>query len=89
MLTFSVQHISIARITQSQTQAQENLWKIFFHNGRTAMARLTGDCYRSRWWLILSFKLLDQKKVYSIILSRFASPSSVYRKLSSYLWCYV
>lgn len=89
MLTISVRHKNITRIAQSKAYAQADLWKIFFHNGRTTMAKLTGDSYRSRWWLILSFQLLNQKQTYSIAISRFSYPLPIYRKLSAYLWLYV
>lgn len=89
MLAIAVRHKNIAHIAQSNAHAQIDLWKIFFHNGQTTMAKLTGDSYRSRWWLILSFQPLNSKKTYSITLSRFSYPLSVYRKLSAYLWFYV
>jgi len=89
MLTIVVQHKNIKRIAQSYAQEQAELWKIFFHNGQTSMAKLTGDSYRSRWWLLLSFQSLDQQKNYSIAISRFSYPSSAFRKLSAYLWFYV
>lgn len=89
MLTIAVRHKNIIRIAQSDAHVQADLWKIFFHNGQTNMAKLTGDSYRSRWWLILSFQLLNQQKTYSIAISRFSYPPSTYRKLSAYLWFYV
>lgn len=89
MLTVFVRHKKIKQITRSSFQVQADLWKLLFHNGQTNMAKLTGESYRSRWLLILSFQLLDQKKTYSVVISRFFYPSAVYRKLSACLWFYV
>ncbi len=89
MLAICLRHRKIKRIVQSNVHAQSDLWKIFFHNGQISMAKLTGDSYRSRWWLILSFQLLDKTKTYSIVIPRFFYPLPTYRKLSAYLWFYV
>ena len=77
----------------NESKPEDNLWKLSClnckNNNKTVIVRLTGDSYRTRWWLVLNFETLDSVNTYSIVISRFTYPKAMYQKLSASLWCYV
>ena len=75
---------NIIRLSQHDT-----LWKLTFSNRVSKVTQLTGDSYRSRWWLVLTFQTVDKCESYSLVIPRFFYPRAVYQKLSAHLWFYV
>lgn len=76
-------------MSQYTASGEADLWQILFANREIKIVKLNGDSYRSRWWLILNFQSLDSEQSYSIVISRFFYPCTVFRKLSAHLWYYV
>lgn len=75
-------------LSQCETSSNEKLWKLTFSKGVNKIVRLSGDSYRSRWWLVLTFQTLDNKENYSLVIARVIYPKWVFQKLSAYLWLY-